>query len=302
MISTLGAFLLLAAQSPQAPNWPAVTGAKVSRNALRPAEEPPAKPPASAPLHPPIDQDVYQADLKSAPKGRTLEFLLLHDPSAIVNYGNQQFIFQKGRLSRVTRNTFPQPEAQAPFAYDIAFVQRDKKVSVYSDGALVFTFAAPAVAPFEVRTGGGSLAVSAVYPRALTAAELSKNAKAGRAYLEAKLPESRLVTLDLTLGAFTPVPEPARIKPYRNALIAQEYTVTSVVYGRMKGLKPGTKVRVFRYGVLDGAKTDIQKQMAGERVRLTLQPLAANEAMQREYQLDELDSDYAIPYFVEARP
>ena len=107
------------------------------------------------------------------------------------------------------------------------------------------------------------------------------------------------VTADLVLVAATPVPTAASIRPYRSALVAHEYQVKSIVKGSNPDVKAGSKIRIFRWGILEAKPTKLAKAKKGDKVRLTVKPLAGWIQMEREYQVDKLESDLAITYFVE---
>ena len=107
------------------------------------------------------------------------------------------------------------------------------------------------------------------------------------------------VTVDLELIAMTKAPVPASIKPYRNALIAQEYKVKTVVKGKDADIKAGEKIRVLRWGILSGKLTSVAKAKKGDKIRLTIKRLAGWVDMEREYQVDTLESDLAMTYFVD---
>jgi hypothetical protein len=119
------------------------------------------------------------------------------------------------------------------------------------------------------------------------------------ALIALQAPAAAPVVADLELVASTPVPSATRIKPYRSALVAQEYVVRKVVKGKDADVKPKAKIRVFRWGILETKPTSIAKAKKGDKVRLTLKRLSGWVEMEREYQVDELDSDLAITYYVE---
>jgi hypothetical protein len=186
-----------------------------------------------------------------------------------------------------------------PIALDV--VRLGDRLSFYVDGKLSGDLNVSGIRSFDLgdRLHAIRVAATATYNRALTPAEIAKNATAGIRFIQDQLPDTKTVTLDLKLTALTEVPDPARMKPYRSALVAQEYTVTGIVAGHQKGLKPGAKVRIFRYGVFDGKKTDVQNQKKGDSARITVELLSADPVMSREYQLDDLDTDASTTYYVE---
>lgn len=107
------------------------------------------------------------------------------------------------------------------------------------------------------------------------------------------------VTADLQLVATTPIPTAAKIRPYRSALVAQEYTVKTIVKGKDADVKAGSKIRVLRWGLIDAKPTKVAKAKKGDKVRLTFKRLAGWTEMEREFQVDNLESDLSVTYFVE---
>lgn len=107
------------------------------------------------------------------------------------------------------------------------------------------------------------------------------------------------VTADLKLLGTSKVPVAAKIQPYRNALVAQEYLVVKVVKGALPGVKPNEKIRIFRWGLLDAKPTAVAKAKKGDNVRLAFAPLEGWTQMEREFQVDELPGNLAISYYVE---
>lgn len=107
------------------------------------------------------------------------------------------------------------------------------------------------------------------------------------------------VTADLELLATTPVPAAVKIRPYRSALVAQEYKVKAIVKGQDSDVKVGEKIRVLRWGLIETKPTKIAKAKKGDKVRITFKKLAGWLQMEREFQVDNLESDLAVTYFVE---
>jgi len=229
----------------------------------------------------------------------TEETLLFPLAETKFKIGTATLLFEKGGLSLDNGRSIPSLTAKTGYPLDLAITKANKDVKIYANGQLFTTLKlkTPALR-FETEGLGGQTIATASYPRALTAAEIKKNADAGLKLADT-LPDSEQATLDLKLSSFTEVPDPARIKPYRNALIAQEYTLTGFIDGHVKGLKQGSKIRVFRYGVLDGKKTDVQKQVKGSPAKFTVQLFSKDAALSREYQIDDLDTDTSATYYVE---
>lgn len=256
----------------------------------------------------PGDPKLAHAQTLAAPKkgtGSSLVMLVKVWPSTnqIVKLGSLAIGVKEGRI-------VPQPtpptgwlklSADPNVPHVVTVVSRDKDYAVYFDGDLFTSLPGgkpltPSV-PADMRQS--PLVSIAKYGRRLTLAEIRANAKAAPTYVDSLTPDTPTVTVDATLTTTTEVPDPARIKPYRNALLAQDYKIVSFVSGHAKGLKIGGKLRVFRYGIYDGKKTDIQNEKPGDKVRITVQTLDSNPTMSREYQLDNLDTDVTATYYVE---
>jgi hypothetical protein len=270
------------------PKWPAVPGW-----AFRVADVVPAGNIPAATLPPRPDTRSW----------RTHELIVSfgHDGTAL-RFGKRFLSIRNGRLQLSQGKAIGSPLVTFDDVHDVAFVRGAKDTSVYFDGALFTTY--QGAGPVGKIGDGPALAgmhAQAGYTKALGPAQILKNAQAARRYGRAAfLSDTETVTLDAELIAFTPVPDPARIKPYRNALLAHEYRVLSLKEGRTKALKPGAKVRVFRYGVWDGKRTGIESLIPGDKVRMTIKPLSSDPVLEREYQIDDLNIDVSATYYVEA--
>jgi len=109
--------------------------------------------------------------------------------------------------------------------------------------------------------------------------------------------------LDAKLKTTTPVPDPQRILPYRNALLAQDYTIVAITKGYKKELKVGGNLRVYRYGVLNGEKTSLKDLKPGAVAHMTVQLLELDPKLKREYQLNDLDTVFTSDFVeVAAKP
>jgi len=115
-------------------------------------------------------------------------------------------------------------------------------------------------------------------------------------------PDTAKVTVEGELTAMTPVPDIDRIRPYRSALLAEEYKVVKIVSGRMASIKPGMKIRIYRYGIRAGEKTDIKDMKIGDHAEMLIQPYDSDPKFAREFQVDALDPDITIPLFVDVTP
>ncbi len=148
----------------------------------------------------------------------------------------------------------------------------------------------------------GAIVGIAAYTRELSVDELYGNETAAKDMAKALFADTPKVTIEAELTAVTPVPELERIRPYRSALLAEEYKVVRVVSGRMSAIKPGTKIRVFRYGIKAGEKTALKDAKLGDHAEMLIQPYDSDPKFSREFQVDTLDPDISIPLFVDVSP
>lgn len=295
MLAALTLCIALAKQQPPALKWPAVAGGTVwfSRGS-----ETKASHKAGMPA---IADGLYSFSLKTPePNNRAaVEFLTrVRENGPVVKFGAQTISFEDGHLSLTDGPFVPMPAAKPEEPLDLVFVTRYNDVAVYTNGAMFTSF--PATAPTRItflrKDWKTSLVGLVTYANALSPGQIKRNAVAADQFAKGMIAASSFMTLDLQLGAFTPVPDPAKIKPYRNALLAQEYKVVRVVMAGAEPVKPGDTVRVFRYGVLDGQKTAVKDLKAGDHVRIRIDLLSAHPALEREYQLDSLDTSYGETY------
>ena len=101
------------------------------------------------------------------------------------------------------------------------------------------------------------------------------------------------MTVQAKLIARSEVPELAKIAPYRDALIVEEYEVERVESGELSG----KKARVARWGILGGKALSLTPEQRGGSVQLTLEPYKANPQLQSIYQSDTLEVDFETPFF-----
>ncbi len=158
--------------------------------------------------------------------------------------------------------------------------------------------------PFHVGLDGwkGQIIAAAVYPRELSTDELFGNEVAVKSIAKALFADTVKATVEAELTAATPVPELERIRPYRSALLAEEYKVIRVTSGRMSSLKPGTKIRVYRYGIRSGEKTSVKDAKVGDRAEMLIQGYDTDPKFSREFQVYGLDPDITIPLYVDVTP
>jgi hypothetical protein len=289
-----------AAQKPPAmPVWPALPGGIVwvSRGHATKAARTSASPTTVGGLYTATLQKPDSTDRAA------VEFLItLREDGPIVKYGSRTVIFKDGTLQIDPEGArAPVPTAKIGQPLDLTFVTRFNDVAVYANGIYFTTFGtdAPTKLTYLNKDWQSTLSGLVTFARPLSPGQIERNSKAAMDFVRGFASGPPLATLDLELGVFTPVPEPSRIKPYRNALLAQEYKVLDVVDGGSTSIRTGQTLRVFRFGVWDGKKTTVKDLKTGDHVRLKIEPMkVASAGIQNEYQLDTLDTSYD-PYYVE---
>jgi|GEM_PF-5912912 len=109
--------------------------------------------------------------------------------------------------------------------------------------------------------------------------------------------KSTVVVVDLT--DFTQDPEPNEILPYHDAIVTHEYKVVEVKSGHLDKVAVGTIIRVARWGVLGGKKTDVAKLNKGDRVQLTLEKYSDHPDLEHQFTRDTLPDNFAAPYLLD---
>lgn len=148
----------------------------------------------------------------------------------------------------------------------------------------------------------GTILGIAGYSRELSPDEMYANEHAAKDMAKALFADTLKVTVEGELTALTPVPEVDRIRPYRSALLCEEYRVIRIVSGRASELKPGMKIRIFRYGIRSGEKTALKNAKVGDRATMLVQSFDSDPKFSREFRVDTLDPDIAIPWYVDVAP
>jgi hypothetical protein len=114
----------------------------------------------------------------------------------------------------------------------------------------------------------GKLEGIAIYKRFMGEAEAKRNADISREKIRSR-PVLPQIELAAVLRAVSQIPDASKIAPYREALVINEYEVTKV--GQTSGnwkfpgqIKPGARIRVAQWGLLDGIRTDIARAKVGD--------------------------------------
>ncbi len=128
----------------------------------------------------------------------------------------------------------------------------------------------------------GSLAEVAIWFRPLTEPEIVADAARAAQRREAARPVDRL-RIEARRLASSELPPLERISPYREALAVDSWEVVRTLQGE---LPAGTRLRVARWAILDGRA--VANRPAGETVRMTLEPFAAQPQLEPYYLADTL--------------
>lgn len=113
-------------------------------------------------------------------------------------------------------------------------------------------------------------------------------------------PTTKSTVIEAELVDLTEVPDPNSILPYKHALIVHEYKVASIKSGNIEGVTTGAIVRVGRWGIVGGKKTDIATLKKGAKVTLTLERFSDHPSLERQYTINKLPENYDVPYLLDA--
>ena len=142
------------------------------------------------------------------------------------------------------------------------------------------------------RTWRGAIRGLALYARALDAAEAVANYHAFRALHPAKpVPSARVKVLRL---ASTPAPTLEEIRPYREALVLDEYHVLDV----LEGVNYGRVIRIARWAIL--GRQPLPDPNRGNQPReLRIEPFEKCPQLEGLYMADKLPLNPDVPMFYE---
>ena len=245
---------------------------------------------------------------ENAPSWKSLEILFTGAADGtLATFGGVTVVVKNGRIGyRKDSGILDIGPLRADGINDVQWIKHLDSYLVSVNGEKQIQTVTPTapVLPVEVGPDGWKAGIIGVcgYARALTDDEVVANQKAGFTFAKSLNADTKTVTIHAELGAFTPVPELDRIAPYRSALVAEEYTILSISSGRMSALKPGMKIRVFRWGLLAAKKTDVAGIKTGDKADMVIQPLSADPKFEKEFQVDTLDGDISALYFVDVTP
>jgi len=128
-----------------------------------------------------------------------------------------------------------------------------------------------------------------MYNRFIEEPEAAQNAAAVAASLaRRKIPPQ--IAVQATLVAQSTLPEPAKIAPYRNALVVNEYRVDKVLEGTYA---PQT-IRVAQWGLIDLQPTAMASQKPGASVKLVLERFSDHDELASELRSDTLEENFDL--------
>jgi hypothetical protein len=139
----------------------------------------------------------------------------------------------------------------------------------------------------------GRLEGVAIYDRVVSAAEAAEAHRLARARLAARRAVPRSV-VEARLVARSRVPTLAEISPYREAVFAVDYRVERT----LEGPPVAAELRAVQWAILDGTAQPVTRAAAGERLRLTLEPFAAQPQLESVYLADTLEGGRGQPFYV----
>jgi len=141
----------------------------------------------------------------------------------------------------------------------------------------------------------GEIEGIAIYARAVTEQQAADGFTAYRQVLEAR-PFIPRIELRCKLAAKSAVPKLEDIAPYRDALVVYEYDVGEVV----KGTYAGKKIRVARWGLLDGKPTSITRAEPGDPAQLIVEAFAEHPELEAEARSNTLPKGLDLALYVDA--
>ncbi|HUS93329.1 MAG TPA: PKD domain-containing protein [Phycisphaerae bacterium] len=153
----------------------------------------------------------------------------------------------------------------------------------------------------------GRLEGVAIYKRFCHPPEARRNFQAVRRKLLARKTPPQ-IEVEAALAAKSDAPDPARIAPYREALMVNEYRVTKVLRAEKGGsaavaVKAGQAVRVAQWGILEGRTTTVAEAKVGQARRMTLEAYDAHpDRLDRIVTSDTLDLDPDATMLYEPEP
>jgi hypothetical protein len=189
---------------------------------------------------------------------------------------------------------------------DVQIQSHNDSILAYINGSQApqSVLSTKALVPIEIGKSSfkGQIIGVAAYTRELSGDEMFANERAAQSMAKALFADTPKVTVEGELTAYTPVPALDRIRPYRSALLAEEYKVVRIVSGRMSAIKPGMKLRIYRYGIKAGEKTALKNAKVGDHAQMLIQPYDSDVKFSREFRVDDLDPDITIPLYVDVTP
>ncbi|MFW5839721.1 MAG: hypothetical protein ACOCZE_03995 [Planctomycetota bacterium] len=134
----------------------------------------------------------------------------------------------------------------------------------------------------------------AIYSRALSDQQVASHYQA----YQAKLAQRRdvpVLQVRAKVAATSQVPTMKQIAPYRRALVVHEYELQKHLSG--PEIRPGRKIRVVEWALLDGQTQPAAKRKVGQSVELKLEPHDAQGQLKGLVISDTLDIEAETPCY-----
>ena len=141
------------------------------------------------------------------------------------------------------------------------------------------------------RDWAGTLEGVALFNRALSPAEIRRDAETYRRRIESRQPVPRLEVRARLLKE-SALPTLDEIKPYRDALVVCKYRITKVLRGTLS--EQDREPLVMQWALLDGQRQRVANLKPGAEVHLVLEPAEANPQLQRFVRKDDFESDQEL--------
>lgn len=182
----------------------------------------------------------------------------------------------------------------------LSFAAAPGKLTAYRDGKALGSL------PYQLASGGQSFLIGAAkgdkkpWKGEVEGLEILLASKPKPAQPETASHEvdGKTATVEAELVASTDTPDPQSVLPYRNALITQDYKITSIKAGGIKGVKVGATIRIARWGIIASKKTAVSELKRGAKVTIELGRFDEYPSLQHYYTIDTLEESSA-PYLLD---
>lgn len=148
------------------------------------------------------------------------------------------------------------------------------------------------------RNWDGRLEGVAIYNRALGPKQVEAHYRAFQAK-QARRKDVHVLRVRAKVTATSQIPTIEQIAPYRRGLVVHEYAVVKHLSG--PAVRPGQKIRVVEWALLDGQAQAAARRKPGRERQLLLEPFDAQSQLEALYVSDTLPVDAEVPYWFAVR-